>query len=80
VLTFAIIASGGHIMGIGLTFFCLLQILGPISGGHMNPAVSLGVFISKGKIDNWLFLVKIWTGQFIGAIFGAICAINALTS
>jgi glycerol uptake facilitator-like aquaporin len=67
-------------MGIGLTFFCLLQILGPVSGGHMNPAVTLGVFIKEGKKENWDFLIKIWIAQFVGAMFGAICGLNALAS
>jgi glycerol uptake facilitator-like aquaporin len=67
-------------MGIAMTFFCLLQILGPVSGGHMNPAVTLGVFIREGKIENKGFFALLCFAQFLGAIFGAILAINALAS
>lgn len=32
---------------VGLTLFFLLLLLGPLTGGHMNPAVSIGVWINK---------------------------------
>ena len=80
ILTYAIIMSGGHIMGIVFTFFCLLQILGPVSGGHMNPAVSLGVYIREGKSENTGFLIKIIIMQFVGAFAGVFLSFDALAS
>lgn len=69
-LTSAIIMSGGNLLGVVLTFLCLLQLLGPISGGHMNPAVSVGVFIKEGKKANVLLLAKIILAQTLGAALG----------
>ena len=43
----AINASSANPAAIGLTFFFLLLLCSPISGGHMNPAVTLGVFINR---------------------------------
>lgn len=79
-LTFACIISGGDLMAISLTFFSLLQILGPVSGAHVNPAVTLGVYIREGQIENKEALFKMIIAQFIGAIAGAVMAINSLAS
>lgn len=46
----------------------------PITGGHFNPAVTLGVFLnknSKDKITIYKLLIYIFA-QFIGAAIGAI--------
>lgn len=32
---------------VGLTVFGMAQMFGPISGGHFNPAVTLGMFIKE---------------------------------
>ena len=48
---------------VGLTLFGNICIFGGVSGGHFNPAVSVGVFISEGKeaaYQNWMFLIAIW--------------------
>ena len=47
VLVGAVNASGGNAAAIGLTLFVLLLCLGPITGGHMNPAVTIGVWINR---------------------------------
>ena len=36
-------------VGLGLTLFSCITILGPVSGGHFNPAVTIGVLIREGK-------------------------------
>ena len=79
-LTYSIIMSGGNLVGVCFTFLCLLQILGPVSGGHMNPAVSVGVFIREGKGENMGFLIKIILAQFIGALCGVALCYDALSS
>ena len=43
--------------------------IGPISGCHINPAVSLGVF-TAGRLG-FKDLIGYWVGQFLGAILGA---------
>ncbi len=46
---------------------------GPISGGHFNPAVSLGVFIAGPRMTDIRF-ISYAVVQIIGAIIGAIAA------
>jgi aquaporin Z len=62
------------IVQIGLTFgFALVAIVyafGPISGAHVNPAVTLGMLIAK-KIEMG-DAVKYWVAQFLGGILAAI--------
>ena len=61
-------------IAVGLTLFANISILGPVSGGHFNPAVTLGVFFKEGKSKfnrNGPFMLIIWFGQITGAIFGA---------
>lgn len=52
----------------GLVLMALIVTLGPVSGGHFNPAVSIGLLISK-KIDLKNFLLYVVV-QFLGAIAG----------
>ena len=50
-------------IAIGLTLFANICFLGPVSGGHFNPAVTLGVFFKEGRSkfsQNWIFMVVIW--------------------
>ncbi len=43
--------------------------IGPISGCHINPAVSLGVFVAgRMSIKD---MIGYWIGQFLGGILGA---------
>lgn len=60
-------------LGIALSFgFAIIALaygLGPISGGHVNPAVSLGVFLA-GRMSA-LEMVLYWVAQFAGALAGA---------
>ncbi|MGI5351213.1 MIP family channel protein [Streptomyces sp. CA-250714] len=60
-------------LGIALTFgFVLLALayaIGPISGSHVNPAVTLGMFLA-GRLDLEL-AIKYWVAQFVGGIAGA---------
>ena len=36
---------------VGIALFVNLVIFGPISGGHFNPAVTLGVLVSNSSMD-----------------------------
>lgn len=62
---------GGLGIGIcfGLVLICLCYCLGNISGCHVNPAVSLGVFLS-GRMSGKDFIFYV-ISQLIGAAIGA---------
>jgi aquaporin Z len=53
----------------GLIYAALVYVIGPISGGHVNPAVSLGAFLARriSAVD----LIVYWVAQLAGAIAGA---------
>lgn len=59
----------GVALAFGLTLAVMAYVIGPISGCHINPAVTLGMFMAK-KIDK-AHAIMAWVGQFIGAVLGA---------
>jgi len=56
-------------LAFGLTIACTAQAIGHISGGHINPAVTLGILVS-GKLS-LLRGVLYMIAQFLGGIVGA---------
>lgn len=59
----------GIAMAFGLSIIAMAFVIGGTSGCHINPAVSLGLFLDKrlsGKD-----LIGYWISQFIGGIIGA---------
>ena len=62
----------------GLTLMALAYVLGPISGCHVNPAVTMGALITKrisaaGAIGYWI-------AQFVGGILGALALWGTLAT
>lgn len=53
----------------GLAIVAMAYGIGPISGCHVNPAVSFGVFLS-GRMTV-TEMVQYWVAQFLGALVGA---------
>jgi aquaporin Z len=76
----AILAGGGDVLkggigklaialGFGFSLAIMAYVIGPISGCHINPAVTLGLLIGK-KIDKAHATAAV-IGQIIGGILGA---------
>jgi aquaporin Z len=64
--------AGSGVLGVafafGLVLFALAYALGPISGAHVNPAVTLGVVLARRmSIGDAL---GYWIAQFLGGIAG----------
>lgn len=53
----------------GLVMLVLVHGIGPISGAHINPAVTLGMVVTKRM--SWADAVGYWIAQILGAIVGA---------
>jgi aquaporin Z len=54
----------------GLVLLALAYTLGPISGCHINPAVTMG-FLASGRMA-LMEAVEFWIAQFLGGIAGAL--------
>lgn len=74
----AVLAAGFPQLGIGfvgvslafgLTVLTMAYAVGGISGGHFNPAVSLGLAVA-GRF-NWAELIPYWIAQVLGGIVAA---------
>jgi aquaporin Z len=71
----AVVLGGDHVgqLGIALAFgFAIVAMaygIGPISGCHVNPAVSLAVFVAGRMPLTEMFAY--WVAQFLGALAGA---------
>ena len=60
------IGFAGVSLAFGLTVLTMAYAVGGISGGHFNPAVSLGLAVANRFC--WKQLVPYWVAQVIGAI------------
>jgi aquaporin Z len=57
-------------LAFGLTVLALAYTIGPISGCHVNPAVTMG-FVASGRME-LSEAVGYWIAQFLGGIVGAL--------
>jgi glycerol uptake facilitator-like aquaporin len=60
---------------VGLTIFGNICIFGNTSGGHFNPAVTLGVLIAEGReklVGNIPYAIAIMFAQIVGATAGCL--------
>jgi aquaporin Z len=66
------VAAGILLTGLafGLVLIALVAAIGPVSGCHVNPAVTLGAFLARRLtvVD----LVGYWVSQLIGGLLGAL--------
>jgi aquaporin Z len=61
--------------GFGLALLAGLYAFGEVSGGHFNPAVSLGMFLS-GRLE-LPTMIGYWISQFLGAILASLAVLVA---
>src|SRR5271155_1883053 len=64
------IAFAGVALAFGLTVLTMAYAVGGISGGHFNPAVSLGLAVA-GRFA-WGELIPYWITQVIGGLAAAL--------
>lgn len=60
----------GVALAFGLTVLTMAYAVGGISGGHFNPAVSLGLALANRF--SWKDLIPYWIAQVVGAIAAAV--------
>jgi aquaporin Z len=84
--SFAILSSAGTgrldvisiAFGFGLALLVGLYAFGEVSGGHYNPAVSLGLFLDRRlSMDD---MIAYWIAQVIGAIAASVVVLIAFNS
>lgn len=57
---YGILVSGGNPIGVPMTLLACILIFGGVTGGHFNPAVSIGVWCTtENKAQNLGFLLII---------------------
>ncbi len=61
-------------LAFGLVLVALVYAIGPISGCHVNPAVTLG-FVTSGRM-HWLEGLGYWVAQVVGGILGVLHALG----
>ena len=65
-------------LAFGLTLLALVYMIGPISGSHVNPAVTVGALLT-GRIS-LTEAVGYWIAQFAGGIVGALVLWGSLST
>ena len=63
-------AGLGVAICIGFTVMAMAYAVGPISGAHFNPAVSLGLF-AAGRFES-RNLIPYWIAQVVGGVASAV--------
>lgn len=66
------VALLGNTLATGAILVVLITVLGPLSGAHFNPVVSL-VFRLKGQLSNGQFAAYV-TAQMLGGVIGTLLA------
>ena len=64
-----VVGNVGVAFAFGLSLLAMAYAIGPISGCHINPAVTFGLLV-RGKVD-LPEAVRYWIAQIVGAIIAA---------
>lgn len=68
-LMLAVNLRGEDVLVVPLAYFALTVCFYEISGGHLNPSVTIGVYISEKRyVDNLLYMIFILFFQMIGCL------------
>ena len=79
IFVYMIIVSTGDPFAVPLALFSMIVIFGGITGGHFNPAVTLGVYIHEGKwVENAPFALIIMCAQLVGSMLAMLVAFCVL--
>lgn len=60
-------------LGLGLGLFIAIMVAGKVSGGHYNPAVTIG--LAAVRRFEWADVPAYIIGQVVGAVAGALCIV-----
>ena len=66
VIAGAHVGNVGIALAFGLSVLGMVYVIGPISGGHMNPAITFGMWMSKRMSSKDAFMYIVF--QVIGAL------------
>ena len=81
IFIYMILVSTGDELAVPLALFSVILIFGGITGGHFNPAITLGVYFHEGKYcENLFFCILIMLSQLVGACLGMIGAMFTLSA
>ncbi len=69
-----VLGTLGAALAYGLAVAAMTEIAGPVSGGHLNPAISLGSWATR-KMGMWRLL-----GYVLAQLAGGLAAAHALTA
>ena len=72
------IASAGVAAGFGLGLGLMIAAFGQISGGHYNPAVTLG--LALGRRFPFAEVVQYWVAQLVGGLLAVLVAVLVYTN
>ena len=62
---------------VAIIVYVIICFFGPITGAHVNPAVSLAVFLSrKNRKKHIKVLIAYWVAQFLGGLLGVVLSRN----
>jgi len=70
--------SGYTPQAVGLTVFAFAIVLGPVSGGHFNPAITIALFMRECRrnfFPNLLVALLYISAQIVGGLIGVIVAL-----
>ena len=75
-LSYAILISGGSSVGVTFVVFILILAANPISGAHLNPAITIALYISRKEYRKFcpLFFTMV-ASECLGAMAGMYLAL-----